>query len=217
MKRTISERTIGRLSLYRRLLSELGAEGARNVYSHQLAGRAGCTAAQVRRDLMAIGYTGSPYHGYNVEELAKSIGRFLDHTLEQPVVLVGVGNLGRAILTFYADRHPKLPIAACFDRAPEKVGRLVNGCRCHPVEEMESVVRRLGSHVGILAVPSAAAQDVADRLIQAGVRGILNFAPVRLRVPIDVYVEDLDMTMALEKVAYFARPALPVETAEAQR
>ena len=201
----VSDRTIGRLSLYRRLLSEMAAEGVKFVYSHQLANRAGGTAAQVRRDMMSLGYTGSPTKGYEVQELAQSIGRFLDAPRGQAVALVGIGNLGRAIMTYFAGRRPHLAISAAFDTDPYKADRVIHGCRCHRMAELQQVIEAEGIQVAIITVPAGEAQNVADQLVRAGVRGILNFAPVPLRVPPEVHVEYIDMTMTLEKVAYFAR------------
>lgn len=201
----VSSRTIGRLSLYRRLLMGLLATGAKNIFSHQLAGRAGCTAAQVRRDLMVVGYTGSPNRGYDVLELVNSIGSFLDHPRGEGTVLVGVGNLGRAILSYFSGRRPKLSIVAAFDNDPTKANRIIQGCRIYPMDDLEKIIREQDIRVGIITVPAGEAQAVADLMGRAGVQGLLNFAPIPLRVPPNVYVEDLDMTMALEKVAYFAR------------
>ncbi|HEY3382421.1 MAG TPA: redox-sensing transcriptional repressor Rex [Vicinamibacterales bacterium] len=195
--------TIGRLSLYRRLLNEQLASGTRQVYSHQLARLAVSTPAQVRRDLMTIGFSGSPRKGYAIQELVEAINTVLARSVETAVALVGVGNLGRAILAYYANRQP-VRFAAAFDRAPEKTGRILHGCRCHPVEQMAEVIAREGIHVGVIAVPAGEAQGVADLLILAGVKGILNFAPIRLHLPTGMYVEDVDLMMALDKVAYYA-------------
>ena len=204
MTNTTSKKTIGRLSLYRRLLREMQSNGTTSVYSHQLATQASVTAAQVRRDLMAVGYTGSPIKGYGVGELVESIGNFLDSPEDQNVALVGVGNLGRAILTYFGGRRPKLAIVAGFDKDASKANRVINGCRCYPIEEMPEVVEQHRIHTGIITVPAGQAQVVADLMIHAGIRGILNFAPTPLRVPPDAYVEDIDMAVSLEKVAYFS-------------
>ena len=201
----ISDKSIGRLSLYRRLLNVLQAEGGRSVFSHQLAQMAGCTAAQVRRDLMAVGYSGTPTHGYEVTRLIESIREFLDAPGGQGVALVGVGNLGKAILAYFTGRRPNLQIVAAFDNDLYKVNRVIHGCRCYGMEDLQEVVERQVIRLGIVTVPASAAQGVGDALVRAGVRGLLNFAPVRLRVPPSVYVEDIDMTVALEKVAYFGR------------
>jgi redox-sensing transcriptional repressor len=200
---SIPVNTLGRLSLYRRLLIEQLAIGARQVYSHQLASLAVSTAAQVRRDLMTIGFTGSPRKGYGIQELVEAINAVLARSVDTSVALVGVGNLGRAILAYYGNRQP-IRFAAAFDRAAEKTGRILHGCRCHPVEQMAEVIAREGIHVGVIAVPAAEAQEVADQLVLAGVNGILNFAPIRLRVPAGLYVENVDLMMALDKVAYYA-------------
>jgi len=204
-----SEKTIGRLSLYRRLLNSLKAEGVRNVYSHQLAAMAGGSAAQVRRDIMAIGYTGTPAHGYDVESLIDSIGNFMDAPGGMGAGLVGVGNLGRAILAYFSGRRPKLSIVAAFDSDPAKTQRVIHGCPCYPMEQLRATVKEKNIRIGVISVPAPKAQDVAEQLIEAGVKGILNFAPVRLHVPSSVYVEDNDITTSLEKVAYFARKRIP--------
>ena len=201
---SVSGKTIGRLSLYRRVLYGLLAEGERAIFSHQLAVLVGGTAAQVRRDVMALGYMGSPTRGYDIAELISSIGEFLDVPEGQKAALIGVGNLGRAILAYFSGRRPKLTIDAAFDTDTTKVNRVIHGCRCYPIDDLPSVVRDQGIQVGIITVPSDYAQQVTDKLCQSGVLGLVNFAPVRLRVLRHIYVEDIDMTMSLEKVAYFA-------------
>jgi redox-sensing transcriptional repressor len=198
-------KTIGRLSIYRRILNRLLSEGIKNVFSHQLAVMAGVTPAQVRRDIMSIGYSGNPNRGYGVIELIESIGHSLDDPHGQRAALVGVGNLGRAILNYFSGRRPKLSIVAAFDTDPKKYDRVIQGCRCFSIERLEEVVKELGIDIGIITVPSGEAQKVANSFVQAGIKGILNYAPVRIQVPINIYVEDIDMSMALEKVAYFAR------------
>jgi redox-sensing transcriptional repressor len=195
--------TLGRLSLYRRLLSGQFTPVPRQVYSHQLAGLAVTTAAQVRRDLMTIGVSGSPRKGYATAELVAVIDEVLLRSVETAVALVGIGNLGRAILAYYANRRP-IGFAAAFDRAPEKTGRVLHGCRCYPSDQIAEVVAREDIHVGVIAVPAPEAQAVCDQLVLAGVTGILNFAPVRLRVPAGLHVENVDLMMALDRVAYFA-------------
>jgi len=204
-KMAVSGKTIGRLSQYRRILYGLMADGERYIFSHQLAAYMGGSAAQVRRDVMAVGYTGSPTRGYDVHELSRAIGDFLDAPSGQSVALVGVGNLGRAILAYFTGRRPRLSIVAAFDVDPGKVNRVIHGCRCFSFDEMETVVRDKQIEIGLITVPADQAQGVTERLVRAGVTGIVNFAPVRLWVPADVYVEEIDMTTSLEKAAYFAR------------
>jgi redox-sensing transcriptional repressor len=200
-----SEKTIERISLYRRLLQAAKDAGQMSVYSHDLAEMVGGTAAQVRRDLMEIGCAGNSKKGYDVDDLIDAISEFLDSDDVTPVALVGVGNLGRALLQFFESHHPKLKIMAVFDNDPEKSGRVIHGCRCYTMSEMPAVVADKKITVAVLAVPVGAAQNAAKQLEEAGVRGILNFAPEPLRVGPLVAVENMDMTMALEKVAYMAR------------
>lgn len=205
MTQLASGKTIGRLSLYRRVLSRLLSEGECSIFSHQLAALVGGTAAQVRRDMMSVGYTGSPTRGYDIQNLTDSIARFLESPEGQRVALVGVGNLGRALLAYFSGRRPKLSVEAAFDTDPGKCGRVIHGCRCYAMDDLSRVVSELGITIGVIAVPADQAQAVADRLCQTGVCGLLNFAPTRLWTPSSVYVEDIDMTMSLEKVAFFAR------------
>jgi redox-sensing transcriptional repressor len=201
----VPDKTVGRLSLYRRLLQNLQAEGHTHVFSHELAGLARGTAAQVRRDIMAIGSTGSPARGYEIRQLMDTISAFLDAPQPQKVALVGIGNLGRALMAYFTGRNPKLFIAAAFDTEPQKVDRVISGCRCYPITRLDDVVREEGITIGIITVPASEAQKVASQLCASGVRGLVNYAPVKLHLPPYIYVDDMDMTMSLEKVAYFAR------------
>ena len=203
-RRAVSEKTVSRLSMYRRILSEVRDTGVERLYSHDLARMTGGTAAQVRRDLMSVGYSGSPNRGYHVDDLMDSIGTFIDGPAVQPVALVGVGNLGRAILSFFTARRPMLKIVAAFDTDPHKINRVIHGCMVYGFDQLENVLREKHIRVGVITVPGSEAQLVANRLVVGGVRGILNLAPVPLRVPPGVYLEGLDMTASLETVAYFA-------------
>jgi redox-sensing transcriptional repressor len=201
----IPDKTVERLSLYRWLLEGRVEPGTVHLFSHQLASMACVTPAQVRRDLMAIGYTGSPNKGYRVKDLAKSIGRVIDGDEPAQVALVGMGNLGRAIVSFLRGRRSALKVVATFDSDATKAGRMISGCMCYPQGKIEEVIEEKRISVAILTVPAESAQNVADRVVEAGVRGILNYAPVPLRVPEWVFLENRDVTAALEKVAYFAR------------
>lgn len=201
---TIPTNTIARLSLYRRLLLELAASGAGQVYSHHLAALAVSTSAQVRRDLMTIGFSGSPRRGYAIQELVAAINGVLARSVETSVALVGVGNLGRAILAYYANRQPWVRFTAAFDREPDKANRIIHGCRVHAMELLEEVLQREGIRAAVVAVPAPEAQAVCDRLVLAGIRSFLNFAPVRLHVPTGTFVDNFDMSTALDRVAYYA-------------
>ena len=121
------------------------------------------------------------------------------------MALVGVGNLGRAILAYFTGRRPNLAIVAAFDRDEHRVNRVIHGCRCYPADKLEETLAEQEIRTAIIAVPAGEAQKVADRLVRGGVRGILNFAPTPLRVPPAVFVQEMDITTSLEKVAFFAR------------
>jgi redox-sensing transcriptional repressor len=203
--KTVPHRTIGRLTLYWRTLRDLASERQSHVYSHLLAAKSRVTPAQVRRDLMIIGYTGTPARGYDVQKLRDHIEAFLFPATEQRVAVAGVGNIGRALLKFFSGRRPTLRIVASFEVNPEKYDRLIQGCPCYSIAMAGSVIREQGITIGIIAVPEKEAQYVTDSFVRAGVRGLLNFARTPLQVPPDVYVENIDLAMSMDKVAYFAR------------
>jgi redox-sensing transcriptional repressor len=204
-RRELSERQVARLSVYRRLLQTIPAGDRTTIYSHTLAELCRSTAAQVRRDLMTIGFTGSPARGYHVSQLVDAIGRFLDAPGGQRAALVGVGNLGRALLDYFTTWRPQLRIVAAFDVDPRRVNRVVLRCRVWSLEKLGEIVRRERITVGVITVPAEAAQSVADAMLDAGIRGFLNFAPTLLRLPPGAHVEEMDIGTSMEKVAYFAR------------
>jgi redox-sensing transcriptional repressor len=204
-------RTIGRLTLYWRILRDLSGEGQANIHSHHLASKSRVTAAQVRRDLMILGYSGTPARGYDVKKLREHIEAFIFPISEQKAVIAGVGNIGRALLKFFLGRRPTLRIVASLETNPDKFGRMIHGCPCQSIENAADIIRGQDITVGIIAVPDNEAQYVADVFVEAGIRGILNFARTPLRVPSGVYVEDIDLAMSLDRVAYFARQAIKAE------
>ena len=204
MINTVSEKTVERLSLYRRVLQRLASAGETHIYSHQLSSITGGTAAQVRQDMRVVGYSGSPSKGYNIEELVKGINSFFWGTGCHSAVLVGVGNMGRALLAFFSARDPHVEIVAAFDNDPAKNNRVIHGCRCHRIEDLIPMLRQKYICTGIITVPSDQAQRAADMLVEGGISGILNFAPVRLKIPAGVFIDYIDLSMAFEKVAYFA-------------
>ncbi|MCI0512623.1 redox-sensing transcriptional repressor Rex [candidate division KSB1 bacterium] len=201
----ISEKSLERLILYRRVLLNLQDSQLRQVFSHQLSMLLGFSSTQIRRDFMALGYSGSPIHGYDLEALLKSLSEFLDAPVKQGVALVGLGHLGRAIIDYFQGRRPRLEISATFDRDPQQVGRIIHGCHCYHIQDLKKIIQNLKILVAIIAIPADEAQEIADLLVQAGIKGILNYAPITLKVPPDVYVENRDMILAVEKVAYQAR------------
>lgn len=201
----LRHRVIQRLIIYRRILQDWLADGRPRIYSHELAAQAGVTAAQVRRDIMAVDYAGSPARGYDAAELIERIGAMVDAPETEPIGLIGAGQLGQALMAHFNRHAGKLRIVAAFDTDPERVGRVRHGCRCYAADDLEEVVIKEHIHTAILAVPGEAAQAVTDRLLAVGISGILNFTPTHLHVPPHVYVENVDIGSLLEKVAYFAR------------
>jgi redox-sensing transcriptional repressor len=210
----LSGKTVERLSIYRRLMSMQGMSGEDYVYSHQLAEMISGTAAQVRRDLMEVGVTGHSKRGYRVDQMVARISEFLDAPEGTDMVLVGVGDLGRAVLGFIKGQNTALRIVGAFDNDPQKIGRLVHGYRCQPVDDMEAVIQSHGVRVAIITTPAAGAQAVCDRLVAAGIRGISNFAPTPLQTPEGISVERIDIATVLEKVACLARE--PKQAAETE-
>jgi redox-sensing transcriptional repressor len=204
-KRKISTRSVERLSIYRRALLHGKHEFGLSVYSHQLAQACQLTAAQVRRDLMAIGYSGNPNSGYDVKRLLHSLAEFLDSQGGRAVAIVGMGYLGRAIAAFLSNRTLKIRLVAAFDTDLDKIGLTFSEVHCYSVRQMQEVLEEHGIDVAIITVPTEQAQHAAEQLVAAGVTGILNFAPVVLRLHERIYVENIDMTVSLEKVAFFAR------------
>ena len=201
--KAIPARTVERLVVYRRLLDGLFGQGKEYIHSHELAEKANNSAAQVRRDLMAIGYTGNPARGYAVADLARSINGLFEHKRDQKAALVGIGKLGRALLTYTALRKTRPSIVAAFDSDPAKAQGEIAGCPCHPLDALPAVIAREGIRIGIVTVPAEVAQRVTDLMLVAGVRGVLNFAPTPLKTPPWAVVENVDISTKLETVAFF--------------
>src|SRR5262245_22156589 len=201
----LSRASAGRLSLYLRCLEGFWAEGLAKVSSGQLGEALGIGDAQVRKDLGYLGNLGQPGIGYLTQELIAVIRRTLGIDRDWPTVLVGVGNLARALLRYRGFRQQGFRLVALFDSAPDKIGLSFEGLPVHPLEELPGVVAATGAELGLLTVPSEAAQPVADALVAAGVRGILNFAPAVLRLPPTVSLVTVDLTVQLEQLAFLVQ------------
>lgn len=201
----IPQRTVERFFRYCQFLHNRLEAGAEFVFSHELASAVGVSPEQVRRDLMNFSVRGTPQRGYPIKEFMAELYSHLESSSLTKMVLLGVGNLGKAILSYFLKRRPNLSIVAAFDQDPEKVDRVYSGCRVHHIGQLERTVSREKAAVGIITVPASAAQEAADTLVRAGVKGIVNFAPVQLKLPKGVFLEQLDITLSIEKVAYFAR------------
>jgi redox-sensing transcriptional repressor len=193
------------LSLYLRRLEGLLREGTTKVSSSQLGEALGVTDAQVRKDLAYLGHLGHPGIGYAAPELTAAIRRALGIDREWAVALAGVGNLARALLHYHGFAARGFRVVALFDADPGKVGQRVEGLTVYGPEAMASVIAATGAELGVLAVPAESAQAVADALIAAGVRGLLNFAPAVLRAPPGVSVVSVDLTVQLEQLAFLVQ------------
>lgn len=198
----VSEPTVGRLSLYLRVLTELGESGVGTVSSEELARRAGTTAAQVRKDLSIFGTFGKRGLGYPVDALTEELRRILGLGRRWRVALVGAGRIGRALFGYQDFRRQGFYIEAVFDRDEAKVGQKWNGLEVRSDAELERALAEEQIEIVIVAVPGEAAQGVVDRVVRSGVRGILNFAPVKLHVPAGVALKTVNMAMELEGLSY---------------
>ena len=201
----LPEKTVERLSEYRRTLFICFAEGKTHIFSHELAKMHSITAVQVRRDIMFIGYTSAQRKGYDIKEMIDVIGRVLDAEYGLNVAIVGIGNLGRAITSYFSGKRSKLNIVAAFDNDPEKTDRVIAGVPCFHTSKISEIVKTKGISIGIITVPSDFASDTSNNLVNAGIKGILNFTSVPLNVPEHVYLENSDVITLLEKVAYFVK------------
>lgn len=200
--RKVSESTVARLSMYLRRLEEVEGEGLRTLSSGELARRCGTTGAQVRKDLSFFGTFGKRGLGYSVSELTHALRQILGLERHWRVVLVGVGKIGSALLGYEDFRRKGFEVERAYDADERKVGQVRSGVRVRPMREMESDLKREHVDIAIVAVPAEAAQDVVDRVVSAGVRAILNFAPVKLEVPSGVTVKSVNMAMELEGLSY---------------
>ena len=201
----LPERTVERLSEYRRSLLQCLDEGKTHIYSHELAELHHNTAVQVRRDIMFIGYSSMQRKGYDVRELIQVIGDILDSESGLNVAVVGVGNLGRAVTTYFIGKRSKLNIIATFDVDTNKIDRVIAGVKCYPLSRLKEVVESLQISIAIMTVPADSALEVSKQLVEAGIKGVLNFTTVPLNLTEQVYLDEYDMITSLEKVAYFVK------------
>jgi redox-sensing transcriptional repressor len=200
--RKIAESTVRRLSLYLRFLEQFATQGHTTVSSAELARRGGTTSAQVRKDLSFFGSFGKRGLGYSVPELAAKIRDILGLERTYRVVLVGAGRIGSALAQYPGFRQRGFNVTAIYDTDPKKVGGRWNGLVVRDVSHLDTDLKRDPSDIAIVVTPAEAAQEVADRLVRAGVKAILNFAPVQLSVPSDVAVKSVNMALELETLSF---------------
>ncbi len=205
LNNSIPEKTIERLSEYRRTLLASHKQGITHIFSHVLAGIHGITAVQVRRDLMLIGFSSDTKKGYDVEVLISYISNILDSPTAMNVAVVGMGHLGQAITKYFNSKGLKLRITAAFDIDPKKVGRTIDGIPVYHMDEFEATVEEQDISIVIVSSPTSVAPQLVVPIINAGIRGVLNFTSTPLNFPQGIVVENYDITTLLEKVAYFVK------------
>ena len=198
----VPKAVVSRLSLYLRELQHLEREGFATTSSTRLGRVLGLTDAQVRKDLAYFGQFGYPGIGYRCSELIAAIKRILGTDRDWPICLVGAGNLGRALLGYRGFGEQGFRVVAAFDIDPAKTGAAIDSIPVFGLEELPAIVAQKGIQLGIVAVPGPSAQAVADKLVEAGVVGILNFAPVTLNLPPHVQKVGVDLAIELEQLAF---------------
>jgi redox-sensing transcriptional repressor len=202
-EKKISEAVVRRLPIYLRYLTYLQQVGVSTVSSQQMGKNLDVNPAQIRKDLAAFGDFGRKGIGYDVNYLVENIRQILKLNNEIRVALVGAGHLGHAISNYNVYMNDNMRIAAIFDNDPKKLGTKIAGITIQPLEELAETVKEKQIKLAIMTVPAAAAQTVCNSLIQAGIKGILNFAPTTIRAPKDVRIHYADMTSNLQSLAFY--------------
>ncbi len=210
--------TVNRLSLYLRCSSELLERGARRTSSRELAGLLRLSPAQIRRDLAMFGGLGVRGVGYDLDLLVQRLRAALRLDRCHRLVIVGMGNLGSALAAYLGFNDQSYRVVAATDADPKRVGRRIGEIKVRAAGELGALVRASSADIGVIAVPAAAAQDALDRLAEAGIRSVLNFAPIQLR-PVDgVRIKNVDLRIQLEELGFFARdPSAPARRRRAAR
>jgi redox-sensing transcriptional repressor len=213
-RRRIPEATVARLPLYLRSLLEAQHSGDATISSERLAELAGVNAAKVRKDLSYLGSYGTRGVGYDVEYLLFQMSRELGLTQDWPVAIVGIGNLGQALANYGGFRERGFPVVALVDADERVVGTEVQGVIVRHIDDLPAIAADHGLAIGIIATPASAAQDVADRLVAAGVTSILNFAPTVISDPDEVSLRKVDLAVELQILSFYQqRQAVPAATA----
>jgi redox-sensing transcriptional repressor len=198
----VPKAVVSRLSLYLRELQRWLRAGQDTISSTQLGKTLGLSDSQVRKDLAYFGQFGYPGRGYRCDELIQKIKRILGTDKLWPVAVVGLGNLGRALLGYRGFTHQGFQIVVGFDIDVRKIDQPIDGVPIHHLRELPEVARQRGIRLAILAVPASAAQEVADQIVAAGIEGLLNFAPVSLTLPASVNVVSVDLAVELEQLSF---------------
>jgi redox-sensing transcriptional repressor len=203
----LSRASVQRFSLYLRHLERWNAEGLQIVSSSQLGDALGINDAQVRKDLAYLGNLGQPGIGYYTQEVITVLRHRLGVDRKWPAVVVGIGNLARALLRYGGFTQQGFQFVGLFDADPEKVGQKVEGLEIHAPDKLPEVIAQAKAELAVVAVPADKAQQVADALVAAGIKGILNFAPVMLKLPAHVSLVAVDLAVQLEQLAFLVHLA----------
>ena len=198
----IADSTVRRLSIYLRFLEEFEERGLATVSSEELARRGGTTSAQVRKDLSFFGSFGKRGLGYSVPELAGALRDSLGLGREWRVVIIGAGKIGAALAQYRGFRQRGFRIMRAYDTNPEKIGKTLEGIEVRDMARLEEDVAHERPDIAVLAIPSEGAQTVLDRVVKAGIKAVLNFAPAQLHAPADVTVKTVNMAMELEGLSF---------------
>lgn len=201
----LPDKTVERLSQYRRSLNNQLLKGKTHIFSHEIANLLHITPVQVRRDIMLIGYSGTLRKGYNIQEMVDLIGTIIDTDEGQKIAVIGLGNLGKAFIHYMYEKRSKLKIVAAFDVNPDKIDKTNEDVFCYHLDRLEEIIDEMGITVAIITTPPEVTSPMADRLKKAGIKGILNYTPRALSPREGVYLEEHDMITSLEKVAYFVK------------
>jgi redox-sensing transcriptional repressor len=202
-QKLIPDIVVGRLPVYLLALQHMFQEGRQFTSSQELGERLGISAAQIRKDLSQFGEFGKQGTGYNITYLSDQLRRILNLDQVWEIAVVGAGDIGRAIAGYQGFSHRGFKIGLIFDNDPAKVGQKLGEFKVLPTEEMVEKIRDRGILVAMLAVPASAAQNAADKLVEAGVQAILNYAPITLNLPIGVRVQYIDPLIHLQKMTYY--------------
>lgn len=203
MPASIPDIVISRLPIYLRALERLSQEGFEVTSSHELGRRLGISSAQIRKDLSHFGGFGKQGTGYKIAYLKDQLRQVLKVEREWEVALVGAGDLGSAVARYKGFSERGFHIAYVFDSAPEKVGRQIGQFTIQPIDQLAAIISERGIKIAMIAVPAERAQDVANTLVEAGVRAILNYAPINLTVPDNVHVQYIDPVLHLQRMTYY--------------
>jgi len=201
----IPDVVIDRLPVYARALAALERNGREVVSSQELGTQLGVTPAQIRKDLSYFGRFGKQGRGYNVKRLLEELHQILGLDRKWAMVVVGVGQLGRAVLSYGGFAPQGFHITGAFDSDPRVVGEQIDGLTVKPVEEMRAVLAGNAPDIGIVATPAAAAQQVIDALVESGVKAILNYAPIAAHVPPHVRIKDIDPVLSLQSMTFYLK------------